>query len=65
MQQHFHTSNDNQAKEAPKTLKIQYKYDPQELVYQFFGKVLKSWPGYRISDIQLLDGNIIEVTLSC
>lgn len=65
MQQHFYNSHNNPAQETPKTKKVQYKYDPQERVYPFFGKVLKSWPGYRISDVQFLDGNIIEITLSC
>lgn len=45
-------------------MKAQYKYNPQELVHTFFERVMKSWPGYRISDYKFLDGNIIEITLS-
>lgn len=45
-------------------MKAQYKYNPQELVHTFFERVMKSWPGYHISDYRFLDGNIIEITLS-
>ena len=61
MQQHFHNC---QAQEATNTMKVKYPYDPQELVHTFFEKVLKSWPGYRISDYRFLGGDIIEITLS-
>lgn len=64
MQQHFHNSSNIQAQEAHNTMKVKYPYNPQELVYTFFEKVLKDWPGYRISNYQFLDGDFIEITLS-
>lgn len=45
-------------------MKTQYKYNPQELAYTFFEKVMKQWPGYRIIDFRFLGGNIIELSLS-
>lgn len=65
MQQHFYLYPQSlKVQDSPLIVKPQYKYSPNELAHTFFNKIMKNWPGYRITDYRFLGGNVIELSLS-